>query len=192
MCRVKPLRDYCLFYNIMDHNIQNPKHQLVVRFAELVKKIWNPKNFKGHVSPHELLQAISEGSSKRFKSGEQKDPIQLLTWFFNTFSEHLTESGKSGNIITSTFQGVIQLSQLIPKNKDANLLSKLSSLKSNADSAVQFEMSNKPVNFFFLTLELPSIPLFKEQHLLTSIQQIPLLQLMKKFDGKAFVEEPVT
>jgi U4/U6.U5 tri-snRNP-associated protein 2 len=56
-------------------NIANPKHLLVVRFAELVKKIWNPKNFKGHVSPHELLQAISIASEKRFKIGEQKDPI---------------------------------------------------------------------------------------------------------------------
>ena len=37
------------------------------RFAELIRKIWNPKNFKGHVSPHELLQAFSLRSDKRFK-----------------------------------------------------------------------------------------------------------------------------
>lgn len=55
LCRVKPLRDFCLYYKISDHNVANPKHQLVVRFAELVKKVWNPKNFKGQVSPHELL-----------------------------------------------------------------------------------------------------------------------------------------
>jgi U4/U6.U5 tri-snRNP-associated protein 2 len=55
---------------VSEMNIANPKHLLVVRFAELVKKIWNPKNFKGHVSPHELLQAISIASEKRFKIGE--------------------------------------------------------------------------------------------------------------------------
>jgi U4/U6.U5 tri-snRNP-associated protein 2 len=74
-----------------------------VRFAELTKKIWNPKNFKGHVSPHELLQAISLASNKRFKIGEQKDPIQLLTWFLNTFSEHLNETKTKNNIIEATF-----------------------------------------------------------------------------------------
>ena len=29
---------------------------LVQRFGELVRKIWNPRNFKCHVSPHEMLQ----------------------------------------------------------------------------------------------------------------------------------------
>ena len=72
---MKPLRDHSLYMRVSEMNIANPKHLLVVRFAELVKKIWNPKNFKGHVSPHELLQAISIASEKRFKIGEQRDPI---------------------------------------------------------------------------------------------------------------------
>ena len=28
----------------------------VQRFGELIRKIWNPRNFKAHVSPHEMLQ----------------------------------------------------------------------------------------------------------------------------------------
>ena len=57
LCRIKPLRDFCLFYRVRESNLNNVdlKHVLVVRFAELIKKMWNPKNFKGHVSPHELL-----------------------------------------------------------------------------------------------------------------------------------------
>lgn len=103
--RVKPLRDYSLFMKVSELNIANPKHLLVVRLAELVKKMWNPKNFKGHVSPHELLQAISITSEKRFKIGEQKDPIQLLTWFLNTYNDHLIESKQTGkkNMIEKTF-----------------------------------------------------------------------------------------
>lgn len=99
---------------VSDFNIANPKHLLVVRFAELVKKMWNPKNFKGHVSPHELLQAISFTSEKRFKIGEQKDPIQLLTWFLNTYNDHLVESKQTGkkNIIEKTFQGAIELATM--------------------------------------------------------------------------------
>ena len=86
---MNPLRDFCLYYRAIDDTIANPKHQLVVRLTELVKKIWNPKNFKGHVSPHDLLIAVSTASGKRFKVGEQKDPIQFLSWFLNTCSEHL-------------------------------------------------------------------------------------------------------
>ena len=26
------------------------------RFGELLRKLWNPRNFKAHVSPHEMLQ----------------------------------------------------------------------------------------------------------------------------------------
>ena len=57
LARVKPLRDFCLLYAVNELNLNNvtPKHLLLVRFTELVRKIWNPKNFKGHVSPHELL-----------------------------------------------------------------------------------------------------------------------------------------
>lgn len=29
---------------------------LVHRFGELIRKLWNPRNFKTHVSPHEFLQ----------------------------------------------------------------------------------------------------------------------------------------
>ena len=65
-----------------------------LRFSELIKKLWNPKNFKGHVSPHELLEAVSTASNTRFRCddkyhkeagfGGQADPIQFLAWLFNT------------------------------------------------------------------------------------------------------------
>lgn len=34
----------------------------VNRFGELIRKIWNPRNFKAHVSPHEMLQVNIAGS----------------------------------------------------------------------------------------------------------------------------------
>ena len=39
---------------------------LVQRFGELIRKLWNPKNFKAHVSPHEMLQAVVLCSKKKF------------------------------------------------------------------------------------------------------------------------------
>ena len=41
------------------------------RLGELCRKLWNPHNFKAHVSPHEMLQAAASVSKKRFKITEQ-------------------------------------------------------------------------------------------------------------------------
>ena len=43
----------------------------VQRLGELFRKLWNPRNFKAHVSPHEMLQAVASTSKKRFKITEQ-------------------------------------------------------------------------------------------------------------------------
>jgi len=48
---------------------------LVQRFGELMRKLWNPRNFKAHVSPHEMLQAVVLCSKKNFqitKQGEER------------------------------------------------------------------------------------------------------------------------
>lgn len=36
-----------------------------------MRKLWNPRNFKTHVSPHEMLQAVVLWSKKRFQFIEQ-------------------------------------------------------------------------------------------------------------------------
>ena len=52
LIHIPPLRDYFI---LQDFEAQG-KSQLVTRFGALVRKMWNPKAFKGQVSPHELLQ----------------------------------------------------------------------------------------------------------------------------------------
>ena len=44
---------------------------LVQRFGELIRKLWNPRNFKAHVSPHEMLQAVVLCSKKKFQITQQ-------------------------------------------------------------------------------------------------------------------------
>ena len=44
---------------------------LVQRFGELMRKLWNPRNFKAHVSPHEMLQAVVLCSKKTFQITKQ-------------------------------------------------------------------------------------------------------------------------
>jgi len=81
---------------------------------------------------------------------------------------------------------------LKPKSKDSKLLNKVAAMQTNADADVQFEMERKKTKFLMLTVDLPPVPLFKEQEKLSAIPQVNLLQLLKKFDGKTFVEEAVT
>ena len=47
----------------------------VRRLGELFRKLWNPRNFKSHVSPHEMLQAVSVLSKKRFKITRQGSSV---------------------------------------------------------------------------------------------------------------------
>lgn len=48
---VSPLRDYFLLNEPKSHF-----SEIVVRFGNLIRKMWNLKAFKGQVSPHELIQ----------------------------------------------------------------------------------------------------------------------------------------
>ena len=50
---------------------------LVQRFGELIRKLWNPRHFKAHVSPHEMLQAVVRCSRKKFQITEQGLPVYL-------------------------------------------------------------------------------------------------------------------
>ncbi|KAJ3413596.1 U4/U6.U5 tri-snRNP-associated protein 2 [Chytridiales sp. JEL 0842] len=103
LAHVKPLRDYFLDESKYKGN------ELVKRFGILMRKIWNPKAFKGQVSPHELLQEISNASGKRFRLTEQGDPINFISWFLNAL--HM---GLGGSKKTST-RFKVPLSSLIAK-----------------------------------------------------------------------------
>lgn len=61
LSRVREIRDIYMF--------GKPKGKLSEKFSMLLKKMWNNKNFKGVVSPHEFIQALSEASQKKFKMG---------------------------------------------------------------------------------------------------------------------------
>lgn len=78
LVNIKPIRDHFL----REENYANIKVApgdimigLVKRFGELVRKLWNPKNFKAHVSPHEMLQAVVKCSKKRFQITQQSKSL---------------------------------------------------------------------------------------------------------------------
>lgn len=151
LAHIPPLRNFYMLENLSD------KSELVQRFSVLVRKIWNTRAFKTHVSPHELLQQISRQSSKRFDLLHQSDPVDFLSWFLNNM--HLALGGsktKPGtSIIHKIFQGKLKVeSQQI-------------TAKADAGDRLRFEEAAEvlvdSIRYLMLTLDLPAAPLFQDE-----------------------------
>ncbi|XP_038060056.1 U4/U6.U5 tri-snRNP-associated protein 2-like [Patiria miniata] len=182
LAHIVPLRDY--FLEEQNYiNIKLPPGDIMCllsqRFGELMRKMWNPRNFKAHVSPHEMLQSVVLCSKKRFQITKQGDPVEFLSWFLNALHASLggTKKAKS-SILYTTFQGRMNVStrKVIPMEtpeKDKEELLKTEEYKET--------VSETP--FLYLTLDIPQAPLFKDEFEQNIIPQIPLSSLLAKFDG---------
>lgn len=89
---VPPLRDYFILSPLPS---SSGTSELVRRFAMLARKVWNPRQFKAQVSPHEFLQEVSNASHGRFKITEHGDPIDFLSWLLNQLHRDLGGSKRS-------------------------------------------------------------------------------------------------
>lgn len=183
LCLVKPLRNYFLRVENYQH-LKRPAGDhmmlLVQRFGELVRKIWNPRNFKTHVSPHEMLQAVVLCSKKRFQITEQGDPIEFISWLLNSL--HLTLGGShtkpKPTQISKTFQGrmLIYTRKMLPvdisEEEKAELL-----------ASPEYEESCSEAPFLYLTADLPPAPIFQDDMKQNIIPQVPLSSILSKFNG---------
>ncbi|KAJ8509881.1 hypothetical protein OPV22_000315 [Ensete ventricosum] len=190
LMRVTPLRNFFL----IPENYQHSKSPLVHRFGELTRKIWHARNFKGQVSPHEFLQAVMKVSNKRFQIGVQSDPVEFMSWLLNTLHAQLRVSKKKDrSIIYDCFQGElevvkeIQTKLLIEKkdNDEEQYNVTVAEGGSSIDNVVR-EASRVP--FLMLGLDLPPPPLFKDAMEKNIIPQVPLFNILKKFDGETVTE----
>ena len=82
---------------------------LVTQFGGLIRKLWNKRNFKSHVSPHEMLQAVVHVSKKTFQITQQGDAIEFMAWILNSIHRALGGTKKTQTIITRTFQGHLKV-----------------------------------------------------------------------------------
>ncbi|PKA65915.1 Ubiquitin carboxyl-terminal hydrolase 24 [Apostasia shenzhenica] len=186
LMRVTPLRNFFL----IPQNYQNSKSPLVHRFGELTRKIWHARNFKGQVSPHEFLQAVMKASNKKFQIGVQSDPVEFMSWLLNTLHSKLKHSKKKNkSIVHDCFQGELEVVKEIHKKP---LIEKKEngdegSMESTADGdGIVRETSRVP--FLMLGLDLPPPPLFKDAMEKNIIPQVPLFNILKKFDGETVTE----
>ncbi|GAM89217.1 hypothetical protein ANO11243_072540 [Dothideomycetidae sp. 11243] len=170
LAHVPPLRNFMMLEDL------STKPDLVKRFSTLVRKIWNSKAFKAHVSPHELLQEVAQKSAKKFNMTEQADPAEFLLWFLNNL--HLALGGSKtklrSSIVQHIFQGQMRVeSQSITARADAHDRLRFE------DAAIQSKISP----FMMLTLDLPPAPLFQDDREKNIIPQVPLTTILSKYDG---------
>ncbi|MCJ1323828.1 hypothetical protein MMC10_000489 [Thelotrema lepadinum] len=177
LAHVPPIRNFLMLEDF------SSRPELVQRFSVLVRKIWNIRAFKSHVSPHELLQQVSRQSQKRFDLLQQSDPVEFLSWFLNNV--HLALGGSKSkpgtSIIQKAFQGQLKIeSQKITAKADAN-----DRLRFEEAGEVRTEKSH----FLMLTLDLPPAPLFQDDLDKDAIPQVPLSSILSKYDGIRTAEQ---
>lgn len=176
LAHVLPIRNFFLL-----HEFPIPgTPELALRFSTLVRKLWNPKAFRSHVSPHELLQEIALRSSKRFTLTQQSDPVEFLSWFLNNLHLSLGGSKKPSSTPTSVvhaaFQGRVRIeSQAITAHSDTQNARLVFTESGDINSQV--------TPFLILTLDLPPTPLFQSANRESIIPQVPLTSLLNKYNG---------
>ena len=142
-------------------------------FGELMRKVCSPRNFKNHVSPHEFLQAVSNASKKRFKITEQSDPFDLMSWLLDTLHRKLKKKKKT--VVHDTFKGMVKISKrkLVPSGEKDSV---------NPDDP-EYEEKESESQYLILPLDVPPPPLFGDGLDHNIIPQVPLGELLNKFDG---------
>ncbi|KAF7717365.1 mRNA-splicing protein ubp10-like protein [Penicillium ucsense] len=177
LAHVHPLRNFFLL-----HQFPTPgTPELVLRFSTLVRKLWNPKAFRSHVSPHELLQEIALRSSKRFTLTNQSDPVEFLSWFLNNLHLSLGGSKKPSptptSVIQASFQGQLRIeSQAITAHSDTQ--------NARLVFTESGDIKSQITPFQILTLDLPPTPLFQSANRESIIPQVPLINLLNKYNGR--------
>ena len=122
LLHIPPLRDHLL---LSDFRSKEP--ELLKRFANLAKKLWNPRLFKSQVSPHEFLQEVNRASMGKFSLEKQGDPVEFLGWLLNRLHKDMGGTKKKNSskcsrrwrsvacssaltgVIFSTFQGEVRM-----------------------------------------------------------------------------------
>ncbi|VDM11220.1 unnamed protein product [Wuchereria bancrofti] len=182
LSHVPPLRDYFLREESYINIKRPPGDKLTLlpkRFGELIRKLWNPKAFKAHVSPHEMLQASVLCSNKKFQITRQGDAAEFLNFLLNTLHIALNGTRKtSSSIIYKIFRG--RLHEFTRKVIPVETTEEARKTLLETD---EYKEKKLEIPFLYLTLDLPAAPLYRDELLQNIIPQVPLSVLLTKFNG---------
>ncbi|XP_045213860.2 U4/U6.U5 tri-snRNP-associated protein 2-like [Mercenaria mercenaria] len=182
LSHVSPLRNYFLQEESYKGIKRPPGDQMflvVQRFGELLRKLWNPRNFKAHVSPHEMLQAVVLCSKKRFQITHQGDALEFMSWFLNALHGALNGTKKlSSSVINKTFRGKMKVySRKVPPLEMAE------HEKQKLLLTEEYQETMDEIPWLYLTCDLPPQPLYPDELQENIIPQVPFHTILAKFNG---------
>ena len=170
LSHMRPVRDF--FLQPQSYSGDKP---LLLHFGELVRKLWSPGNFKSVLSPQELVHDIVTCSKKRLTLNASTDCIDLWNWLVGELHAGLLEGGAAGSgsgspstVISDCLTGEVEVNETKPDSSNS---------------------SSKRVSFKYLSLTVPPPPLFRDSEGALIIPQLPIFDLLKKFDGRTETEE---
>ncbi|XP_060573460.1 ubiquitin carboxyl-terminal hydrolase 39-like [Ruditapes philippinarum] len=182
LSHVSPLRNYFLQEESYKGIKRPPGDQMflvVQRFGELLRKLWNPRNFKAHVSPHEMLQSVVLCSKKKFQITQQGDALEFMSWFLNALHGALNGTKKlNSSIINKTFRGKMRVySRKVPPLEMAE------HEKQKLLLTEEYQETMSEIPWLYLTCDLPAQPLYPDELQENIIPQVPFHTILAKFNG---------
>ncbi|BGP39382.1 Ubiquitin carboxyl-terminal hydrolase 10 [Rhodotorula kratochvilovae] len=179
LLHVPPLRDYFILNPLPSSSSTS---ELVRRFGMFARKLWNPKQFKAQVSPHELLQEVGNASGGRFRITQEGDPVEFLGWLLNQLHRDLGGTRKPrSSIIYSAFQGEVRV--------DDQQIIKTGEFGTKPKFDLDRDIKTTKTPFLFLALDLPPPPLFQDAVESNIAPQAPLAAILAKYDGRTTRED---
>lgn len=105
--------------------------------------------------------------------------MEFLSWFLNSLHTTLGGTKKAtSSVIYKTFQGKMRVtSRKLPQTENDEEIKKVVDEEEYKETT-----SNSP--YMYLMLDIPPSPLYKDEYQQNIIPQVPLFQLLSKFDGK--------
>ena len=173
--RVEPLRLF--FLNRREASAAHAKRAgaLAARFGELTRKMWNPRAFKGQVSPHEFMRAVAASSGGAFKVDQPADPVDFMRWLMHALHRETRRGDGRGSVVDDCFAGEMETfttgePEPLPDGE-------------SADSLTADVVKRAVIPFRMLALDLPPPPLFQDAMEKNIIPQVPIADLLRKYDG---------
>ena len=181
LTRVFPLRAFFLTREEKHEQHAKRVSTLTLRFGELIRKMWNPKAFKGQVSPHELMRAVASSSGGKFKVASRSDPVDFFQWLLHALGRETKAKGTQ-SIVDKCFSGAMEVRTVgEPPAGDG---------VGTSETAETEGVTTQTVPFKMLALDLPPPPLFQDAMEKNIIPQVSIVELLKKYDGVSTTATP--
>lgn len=194
---------------------ESPQAQVARKLGDLMRRCWNDKAFKTHVTPYELMRAVGAASRDAFTSETEGDPVAFFQFMLNTVEmglkhiratlrkktmkkkrKHADAEGENGTSYTTGAVAATSALPSTPMSETEKTMTEACTAVSQFRGALELtqldaeDKTPRVVPYVTLALDLPRNPLYKDEREKNAIPQVPLLSLLRKYDGSTVHDTP--